>query len=409
MRAETVAALREYAVAKRRHEQRASFATDLEAERERRNGAGPTADPATSGAPVEKALSSEFSGGPQAPPTTAEVTKPPSPNGRPHTPDRAVDGARFILETPEQVPIVWGDEESVAWAQGEPLFIVGPAGLGKTTLGQRLALGRVGLLGGVLGMPVAIDPGRVLYIAADRPRQAARSFRRMVAESDREALTHSLVVWSGPLPFDIATDPERFVDFVIGFNVGTVVIDSLKDVALELSRDDVGSRVNNAIQRVIAEGVEVLVLHHQRKATADNSRPRSLSDVFGSTWLTAGAGSVVLLWGEAGDPIVELRHLKQPAAEVGPLKVSIDHEHGEVRIHEEVDLARLVAQATDGGLTAGDAAKAMFGVSEPSASDVEKARRKLDGLVRAGRATKLDAPGRGRPALYRPVDLRRQA
>jgi hypothetical protein len=34
--------------------------------------------------------------------------------------------------------------------------------------------------------------------------------------------------------------------------------------------------------------------------------------------ITAGAGSVVLLWGAAGDPIVEWRHLKQPAAEVGP-------------------------------------------------------------------------------------------
>lgn len=61
MRAETVEALREYAVEKRRHDQRASFATDLEAER----GAGPTADPATSGAPVEKALARSSPGGPR--------------------------------------------------------------------------------------------------------------------------------------------------------------------------------------------------------------------------------------------------------------------------------------------------------------------------------------------------------
>jgi hypothetical protein len=38
------------------------------------------------------------------------------------------------------------------------------------------------------------------------------------------------------------------------------------------------------------------------------------------TWLTSGAGSVILLNGQPGDPIVSLHHLKQPAAAVGPLQ-----------------------------------------------------------------------------------------
>jgi len=36
------------------------------------------------------------------------------------------------------------------------------------------------------------------------------------------------------------------------------------------------------------------------------------------TWLTSGAGSVILLNGQPGDPVVSLHPLKQPAAEVGP-------------------------------------------------------------------------------------------
>ena len=63
---------------------------------------------------------------------------------------------------------------------------------------------------------------------------------------------------------------------------------------------------------LVASEIEVVVSHHQRKATGYNKKPTTLADVYGSTWLTAGAGSVVLLWGEAGDPIVELTHLGSP-------------------------------------------------------------------------------------------------
>ena len=48
----------------------------------------------------------------------------------------------------------------------------------------------------------------------DRPKQALRSFRRMVSEDDTEILSERLVVWSGPLPFDIGTEPgELWIDW----------------------------------------------------------------------------------------------------------------------------------------------------------------------------------------------------
>jgi hypothetical protein len=50
--------------------------------------------------------------------------------------------------------------------------------------------------------------------------------------------------------------------------------------------------------------------------------------VYGSTWLTSGLGSVIVLDGKPGDPTVELRHLKQPAEPVGPLTLRHDHTAG---------------------------------------------------------------------------------
>lgn len=206
-------------------------------------------------------------------------------------------GAEFILDAPKEVPTVWGAGGQVLWAASEPLYIVGPAGVGKTTLAQNLALRRHGIgEAELLGFPVEVDPRPVLYVAADRPSQAARSFARMVGESDREALEW-FRVHRGPLPFgDLATNPEALAPWLEGLDVGTVILDSLKDVALGLSEDTPGAAVNQALQRVVAEGIEVVVLHHQRKASGDNKRPRTLADVYGSTWLTAGAGSVLLLW-----------------------------------------------------------------------------------------------------------------
>ena len=57
---------------------------------------------------------------------------------------RAEDGATFILDAEEEVPSLWGRDGEVLWAAGEPLQIVGPQGVGKTTLAQGLGLHRPG-------------------------------------------------------------------------------------------------------------------------------------------------------------------------------------------------------------------------------------------------------------------------
>ena len=331
-------------------------------------------------------------------------------NGRGHRPlERAVDGASFALDAPDEVPSLWGEGQAVAWAAGEPLLLVGPQGVGKTTLGQRLALARaeVGPTD-LLGMCVEPDERPVLYIAADRPRQAARSLHRMVSEDDRGKLAERLVVWPGPLPFDLALEPERLAEFAAGYGVGTVIIDSLKDVARDLSKDETGSRVNLAFQHTVAAGLELLVDHHQRKEGSDGKKPQRLDDVYGSTWITAGAGSVVLLWGEPGDPIVDLHHLKQPAEEIGPLKVLHDHERGMPSVYGGGDLYDLVAHA-QGGVTASEGARHLFGSTEPSPNEREKARRRLERLVSDKCIGRIEGSHTAEPTRYVRLDRRGEA
>jgi len=302
----------------------------------------------------------------------------------PQKSSRAQDGATFILDGPKDTPSVWGRDDQVLWAAGETLMLVGPQGVGKSTLLQQLSLARIGLREEVLGYAIGQTSSHVLYIAADRPAQIRRSFFRMVTEADRAVLTERLMVWAGPLPFDLAAQPEKLLAFVQQFDADTLVIDSLKDVAFDLPKDEVGVRVNHALQLVLSAGIEIVVAHHQRKATAQNKKPSTLGDVYGSVWLTAGCGSVVLLWGEAGDPVIELSHLKQPVSEVGPLKMLHDHDHGSTALSENPDLLDVLRKR--GSLTAEQAARVLFDRDTPSESQIEKARRRMGQLTRKGLA-----------------------
>jgi hypothetical protein len=320
--------------------------------------------------------------------------------------EAAVRGGAFALDVPERVPAIWGRDDEVLWASGEPLMIVSRPGVGKSTLVQQLALRRSGVHDGeLLGHPVEVGAGRILYVAADRPQQARRSLRRMVREADRGALDSSVLAWPLPLPFDLGRCAQGdLATFVDGFaEIDTVVLDSLGHLAVGLTDDEVGARVNTEIARLVASGVEVVVIHHQRKGDASRKaeEPRTIEDVYGSTWLTAGMGSVVHLAGDPGDLIVTLRHLKQPATEVGPLTLIHDHGAGCTEIHDEAESDPLKIVQGSTGMTASQVAELVHRTETPTKNQTQKMRRRLDKLVGEGKLEpRKEGEGRTDPVLY---------
>ncbi len=323
------------------------------------------------------------------------------------TDGRLFDGITFAEDVGKPTPGIWGRDEQKLWTPGEAMMLYGPQGVAKTTLAQRLLLGRIGVERTVLGYPVQSDKRTSLYVAADRPRQAARSWSRMIArlEPDERELARALVkFWRGPLPFDIGTEPESLLAFMQHLGAWTLFADSLKDLAMDLTKDEVGSRVNRAWQLVIQDGREIVDIHHPRKTTnGEKGKPKSLDEVYGSTWLTAGHGSVVMLWGQPGDPIVELSHLKQPSEEVGPFRVMIDHERGSVHVHDGGDPLAILSHSLR-PMAARDVARDLFGTAKPTDAEVEKARRRLERLCAEGLAYAdrqgRDDQGRPKPVLY---------
>lgn len=317
-------------------------------------------------------------------------------------PRELIDGDAFIHDAPTTVPAIWGHNDDVLWAEGEPLLLTGPTGTGKTTLGGMLIAGRMGLLGdgdnnAALGLP--ITPGRrVLVLAMDRPHQIQRAMARLLRGYPRDVVRDRLKVWKGPPPADLAKHPHLLLALAQKVDADTVVLDSLKDAAIGLSSEETGQGIARAMNLCVVNGVECLAYHHQTKRTGnDRGKPNTIADVYGSSWITAGMGSVVLLWGNPGDPIVELTHLKQPAAEVGPFVVEHDHVAGRSYLHETTGTpTELLDLLRSGPSTAAALATWVHGDKADRAA-VMKVRRRLDKLVEQGALEYLEPAGSASP------------
>lgn len=312
-----------------------------------------------------------------------------------------------------------GEGDQALHVSGEATFVVAVTGVGKSTFAQNYVLARMGLRAtSFIGLPVKplAEGEAVLYLAADRPKQVHRSMLRMVNEDDAEALDRHLLFWKGPPPFLLNREPLQLLDFIheqeqqAGARIAEIVLDSLKDVALELAKDEGGSGVAQAINHVIADDREVMVLHHERKSERGAKRaPAHVEDVYGSQFLTSCAGNVVYLFGEPGAHVLKLHHLKQSADEVGPWQLLHDHDTGSITLDAERDLAALVR--TGRGVTVKDACVHLWDDRSPDANTQAKARRKLDGLVKKGVARKVSSPSQGKaaPAHWYPVDREAEA
>ncbi|MER5944166.1 AAA family ATPase [Streptomyces sp. NPDC001928] len=299
---------------------------------------------------------------------------------------RTVDGWTFLAPGEPDEPPLWGHADAAAlWSSGESLFIFGPPGAGKSTLAQLVVWARLGLLPDVLGFPVTDDGRRVLYLAMDRPKQIQRAMRRLVRPEHEKTLRDRLIVHRGPLDFAVTKEDQvtRLRDWAVELGAGTVVVDSIKDVIPNASDEEKAGLYNRARQSLLAAGIDLIELHHNRKANGTNKEPNTLEDVYGSRWLTAGAGSVISLWqDEPGSPVISLRHIRAAGEKLRDTTLILDTVTGGLETEQAATLEDFITTHPD-GFTVMEAAAALHG-PKPTKGQREAIRGRLKRMAARG-------------------------
>lgn len=253
----------------------------------------------------------------------------------------------FIAAGPDPTKTcLWGVPSrngTMAWAENQGVIVAGPPGTGKSTIALQVILRRVGLVQGpVLGLPVTIDKRPVVYLALDRADQIRQSARRMMPEhiTDEEN-ARLLVIDALPLGVDLRDTPT-FIGWLKQAQASCVVVDSAKDLGFDLNDSSEGQAFNFLVQATLRAGIQIFVTHHSRKTPRGDRKPLTLNDLHGSQWVAAGAGSVLMLDGEAGPQPKKLFHVKPLTVPMSPLALELNHETGEIGYrdyHEEDDVA----------------------------------------------------------------------
>lgn len=301
--------------------------------------------------------------------------------------DRTFDGLAFLERRAVGEPI-WGKGKSALWPKNQGFMVFGDDGAGKSTLIQQVVLAAKGLRSPkVLDHAVAALDGVIVYIAADRPANIQDSFGRMVDTTDgptARRFAESFRFWSGAVPFLADDDPNAFAQWCIdragGEHVGMVIIDSVKDVLSDPSSNLAGAQFNRMVQELIERGIEFGCCHHNRKSTGDNKKPKLLSDVFGSRFLTAGLGSVLNIWIPIADkPDRELSQLKTPyGAPISRIDYANDSDTGTQKTNVDLgqQVTALLYKAAADGLTDSELVFKLYGFN-PDDDSYGAARGKI--------------------------------
>jgi hypothetical protein len=227
------------------------------------------------------------------------------------------------------------------------LLITAHGGVGKTQISYQMgchaALGKSFIHWNPLGK------SKVVMLSLEMGPAALKTFHTEIAkgydQEEIEVLERNFKV--APLGEPILIDKpqgRKLLEFFLDeYNPDLVIIDSLgKLINGDIKDDSIMRTVFNYLSIVRAKyGCAFWVIHHNRKGTSDNKKPREIADVYGSQYITSEPDTVISLWKDHGEEDIEIRNVKNRLApEHGDIKIRrIKYLNFELSSHADVPQA----------------------------------------------------------------------
>lgn len=214
-----------------------------------------------------------------------------------------------LIKAEINLDVVWGNSETCLLYQGGSGLVAGAPGVGKTQFGLGLSLSVC------LGMSF-------LNGEISKSRRVGYFSMEMGFPSWKKLITRRI----SKLPSEqLQRLEQNFIQFPVGhrlsrqeiemaieeYQLDGVVFDSLSSLTGKLRDDDTMAEFfdwDESIRRSF--GCFTWYIHHNRKATGDNKRPKQLDDVYGSFLITARPDSVLGLYRQDSSKPIEYFGLK---------------------------------------------------------------------------------------------------
>lgn len=187
------------------------------------------------------------------------------------------------------------------------MIISGSPSVGKTQwcldLAYRLTTGD-----SVLGLP-AFRPLRVAFLSLEMDVSELKVFfvAQVEAFSKTEMWNENMFIIAPDIDEGLSTLEKTLKEL----NPDVLIIDSISELASEDLNETETRKIMRWMKKVRKTiTVGIVAIHHNRKASDSNKKPRKLSDLYGSFLFGKSSDTVICLWQEEGRELIEADTLK---------------------------------------------------------------------------------------------------
>lgn len=186
--------------------------------------------------------------------------------------------------------------------QGGLTTITGQPGVGKTQWGLQLCIDLARGAEKFLTWNSVCGPKKVLFLSLEMPHAPLKSFIEKMArqyEDDMVDLTRNMYIApvGAPVPLD-TTQGQQFFDVLLSeYQPDILFIDSLQKISGKPLTDEQAAKdLAKYINKIrLSYGTSVIIVHHNRKRSADSKSSGDLNEMFGSQFLAAELDAVINL------------------------------------------------------------------------------------------------------------------